>query len=102
MLTRQKVVTYGIPTLAAATIAVAASLSAGQGAEPPMDKPPVDTGTHHAVDVVFAIDTTGSMGGLIESAKKTVWSIATHVKQIDPQADVRIGLVAYRDIGDDY
>ncbi len=101
MLTRQKVVTYGIPTVAAATIALAASLSTGQRTSDPTP-PPVEVGSRHSVDVVFAIDTTGSMGSLIESAKKTVWSIATHVKQIDPQADVRIGLVAYRDIGDEY
>ena len=42
------------------------------------------------------------MGGLIDGAKRTVWSIASHIKQADPQADVRIGLVAYRDFGDDY
>ena len=106
MLTRQKVVTYGIPTVAAATIAIAAGLTMGH---PDTTKPldtlvpqPVEVGNGHAVDVVFAIDTTGSMGGLIKGAKETVWSIATRVKQIDPQADVRIGLVAYRDIGDDY
>jgi hypothetical protein len=31
-----------------------------------------------------------------------VWSIATHIRQTDPNANLRIGLVAYRDIGDDY
>ena len=31
-----------------------------------------------------------------------MWGIATHIKQVDPAADVHIGLVAYRDIGDDY
>lgn len=105
MITRQKVVTYGIPAVAAATIAIAASL-AGRSAPlvtPPTDEPPpIAADGTHAVDVVFAIDTTSSMTGLIESAKKTVWSIATRVKQIDPQANVRIGIVAFRDLGDDY
>jgi hypothetical protein len=42
------------------------------------------------------------MGGLIEGAKRTVWSIASHIREAEPNADLRIGLVAYRDIGDDY
>ena len=110
MITRQRVVTFGIPTLALSTIALAAWLGPWAAGSLVNDKPsdvgvtqptPVaDTG--HQIDVVFAIDTTGSMGGLIDGAKRTVWSIATHIKQTDPSADVRIGLVAYRDFGDDY
>jgi hypothetical protein len=42
------------------------------------------------------------MGGLLDGAKRTVWSIATHVRDVDPQADLHVGLVAYRDLGDDY
>jgi hypothetical protein len=97
---RQRVVTYGVTTAAAATITVAALLQPWRDA-PPAPKPPVMT-ARRAVDVVFAVDTTGSMGGLIEGAKRTVWSIATHIRQTDPNAELRIGLVAYRDIGDDY
>ena len=107
MITRQRVVTFGIPTLAVATIALAAWLGPWAGGSlvtpvtPPIPDEPV-AAAGHQIDVVFAIDTTGSMGGLIDGAKRTVWSIATHIKQSDPQADLRIGLVAYRDFGDDY
>jgi uncharacterized protein YegL len=55
-----------------------------------------------AVEVAFVLDTTGSMGGLIEGAKKKIWSIATAIADSNPDADVRMGLVAYRDLGDDY
>ena len=55
-----------------------------------------------AVEVAFVLDTTGSMGGLIEGAKRKIWSIATAIVDSNPDADIRIGLVAYRDIGDDY
>ena len=55
-----------------------------------------------AVEVAFVLDTTGSMGGLIESAKRKIWSIATAIVDTNPDADIRMGLVAYRDIGDDY
>lgn len=54
------------------------------------------------VEVVFVIDTTGSMGGLIEGAKQKVWSIATAVAQAQPSPEIRMGLVAYRDRGDEY
>lgn len=54
------------------------------------------------VEVVFVVDTTGSMGGLIEGAKQKVWSIATTIAQAQPSPTIRMGLVAYRDRGDDY
>jgi hypothetical protein len=55
-----------------------------------------------AVEVAFVLDTTGSMGGLIEGAKRKIWSIASAIVDSNPDADIRMGLVAYRDIGDDY
>jgi Mg-chelatase subunit ChlD/cell division protein FtsB len=54
------------------------------------------------VDVVFALDTTGSMGGLIQAAKEKIWSIATTMAQAQPAPEIRMGLVAYRDRGDTY
>ncbi|HEX9103369.1 MAG TPA: vWA domain-containing protein [Polyangia bacterium] len=54
------------------------------------------------VELVFALDTTGSMSGLIDGAKRKIWSIAQFIAQGQPKPDVRIGLVAYRDIGDAY
>jgi hypothetical protein len=54
------------------------------------------------VEVAFVLDTTGSMGGLIDGAKRKIWSIATAIVDSNPDADVRMGLVAYRDIGDEY
>lgn len=105
MPTRQRLVTYGIPTAAAGTIILAALLSPWSRTSPSdrlnltSDKPPSDV---HQIDVVFAVDTTGSMGGLIDGAKRTVWSIANHIRETDANAELRIGLVAYRDVGDDY
>jgi hypothetical protein len=104
MPSRQAIVTYGFTTAAAATIALAALLQPWRGPGPggPVLASALAPPARHAVDVVFAVDTTGSMGGLIDGAKRTVWSIATHIRQTEPDADLRIGLVAYRDIGDDY
>ncbi len=54
------------------------------------------------LEMVFVIDTTGSMGGLIEGAKQKVWSIVNDVMQRKDRPNVKIGLVAYRDNGDVY
>jgi hypothetical protein len=54
------------------------------------------------VEVAFVLDTTGSMGPLIEGAKRKIWSIATTIVETNPDAEIRMGLVAYRDIGDEY
>lgn len=55
-----------------------------------------------AMEVVFVIDTTGSMGGLIDGAKKKIWSIVNEIVAAKPQPEIRIGFVAYRDKGDAY
>lgn len=54
------------------------------------------------VEIVFALDTTGSMSGMIEGAKRKIWSIATLAASAQPKPEIRIGLVAYRDVGDEY
>src|SRR5215475_5322438 len=54
------------------------------------------------LEMVFALDTTGSMGGLIEGAKQRIWGIVNEVMQSESRPNVRVGLVAYRDRGDRY
>jgi hypothetical protein len=54
------------------------------------------------VEVAFVLDTTGSMGGLIEGAKRKIWSIARRIGEGRPRPDLRIALVGYRDRGDEY
>jgi hypothetical protein len=54
------------------------------------------------IEVVFALDTTGSMSDLIEGAKQKIWSIADELASATPTPELRIGLVAYRDRGDAY
>jgi Mg-chelatase subunit ChlD len=59
-------------------------------------------GDKPTIELVFVIDTTGSMGGLIEGAKQKVWSIVNEVMKLPSKPVVRMGLVAYRDHGDAY
>lgn len=55
-----------------------------------------------SVEVVFVLDTTSSMGGLIEGAKQRIWAIANEIAKGRPSPKVKMGLVAYRDKGDAY
>src|SRR5437868_6726284 len=81
-------------TLAAlAAFGLTVSLSA-QDKKPEVKKP--------KVEVVFCLDTTGSMGGLIEGAKAKIWAISNQIASGKPTPDLKIGLVAYRDKGDAY
>ena len=56
----------------------------------------------HQIEVVFILDTTSSMGGLIQAAKEKIWSIATTMASAEQAPDIRMGLVAFRDRGDSY
>ena len=55
-----------------------------------------------SVEVAFVLDSTGSMGGLIEGAKRKIWSIANSVVELQLAPRGRIGLISYRDRGDQY
>ncbi len=54
------------------------------------------------VEVVFCLDTTGSMGGLIEGAKQKIWSISNQIVAGKPTPGLKVGLLAFRDRGDAY
>ena len=54
------------------------------------------------VEVVFCLDTTGSMGGLIDGAKAKIWAICNQIANGKPIPDLKVGLVAFRDKGDAY
>jgi Mg-chelatase subunit ChlD len=54
------------------------------------------------MEVVFVLDTTGSMSGMIAGAKQKIWAIANKLKSADPTPEIRFGLVGYRDRRDAY
>jgi hypothetical protein len=47
------------------------------------------------IEVVFCIDRSGSMKGVIETAKKKVWSIVNEIAKAKPAPELRIGLIGY-------
>ncbi|SHH65591.1 Mg-chelatase subunit ChlD [Massilia sp. CF038] len=61
-------------------------------------------GRQATIELMFVLDTTGSMGGMLEGAKAKIWGIVNEVLQQrrNAGATIRVGLVAYRDRGDNY
>ena len=58
---------------------------------------PNSEGTEHSrkVDVVIALDVSGSMSGLIASAKQRLWDIVNELGRAQPQPELRISIVSY-------
>ncbi len=82
--------------LLAAVVIVA--LAAGAVAAAPTPRP----GRQPQIEVAFVLDTTGSMGGLIAGAKAKIWWIANQLISAKPTPKIKVGLLAYRDRGDEY
>jgi Mg-chelatase subunit ChlD len=55
-----------------------------------------------AMDLVLALDTTGSMGDEMAYLQAELESIVARLKRDAGNVDLRIGLIVYRDEGDDY
>lgn len=107
---------FARPVLAAALaiVTLAAPLAFAESPTPPSApkqeqpaevKPSQETAQKESrpqIEVVFVLDTTGSMSGLIEGAKQKIFSIASRIATGKPTPRLKVGLVAYRDVGDEY
>jgi hypothetical protein len=69
---------------------------------PATSAPPPKAKAKPKVEVVFCLDTTGSMSGLLDGAKQKIWAISNQIAGGRPTPDLKVGLVAYRDRGDAY
>lgn len=97
--------------VAASALTIALTTALGAGAPALAQNDAQAQGDHVAarggqdrpqIEVAFVLDTTGSMTGLIEGAKAKIWSIASELLKTEQQADIRFGLIGYRDRGDQY
>ena len=55
-----------------------------------------------ALDVLFLLDATGSMGDEIDRLKVTIDTVAAQVEDFESQPDVRFAMTLYRDEGDTF
>ena len=84
-------------------VAIATAWVFNRSEEPriaPVELEPSSNGP--TMEMVFVLDTTGSMGGLLTGAKQRIWGIVNEVMQTSSRPSVKVGLVAYRDRGDQY
>src|SRR4051794_2004633 len=73
----------------AALVAVLTGLASAQDAARPEVQKPRD------VDVVICLDVSGSMQGLIDSAKNKLWDIVNEMAKIKPAPSLRVALYSY-------
>ena len=59
------------------------------------DSPPLPDVERRAVDLVIALDVSGSMEGLIESAKQRLWDITSELAQARPTPALRVAILSY-------
>jgi hypothetical protein len=100
---KRRLIAASIFLATAGAIAFHPSPPGSGGTAAPRADPPVIApaqGERPLVELVFVLDTTSSMSGLIEAAKEKIWSIATTLASAQPTPELRLGLVAYRDRGD--
>lgn len=101
---------FAISIFAATAATVVFFPAAKQAIANPTNTPPIIdpavlmpmANEHPKIEVVFVLDTTGSMGDLIHAAKEKIWSIASTMASAQNAPDIKMGLVAYRDRGDAY
>lgn len=83
-----------------ATILTAAMVLAGVltawGEEKAAPQPPAPT---RHVDLVICLDTSGSMSGLIESAKQKLWAVVNELATAKPKPVLRVALYQYGNDG---
>lgn len=91
-----------------AALAVAAALPLSADERPPVPKPepvpkvipkpepvPKLEMVGKPIDLVICLDVSGSMNGLIDSAKIQLWNVVNELARIKPTPMLRVGLYAY-------
>jgi hypothetical protein len=58
------------------------------------------TGIH--LDVLFVVDTTGSMSEEIDRIRDTIQEVSRRIRELEAKPLLRLGIVIYRDRGDEY
>jgi hypothetical protein len=85
-----------LPAIRPLRLAVLAVLSTlGALATNAAADPVAANGPRRDVDVVIALDISGSMEGLIESAKQRLWDITNELAQARPTPQLRVAILSY-------
>lgn len=79
-----------LAVMLALTVAVALTSPAGAA-----ETNPVPQAKGKPIDVVLCLDVSGSMNGLIDSAKRKLWDIVNDLGKAKPAPELRVGLYSY-------
>jgi hypothetical protein len=81
----------------AAVLAVGVALPLPAADEPKPGAPPVPARAAEGrpIDLVICLDISGSMDGLIASAKIQLWNVVNELARIKPTPNLRVGLYTY-------
>ncbi|MCA9000882.1 MAG: VWA domain-containing protein [Planctomycetes bacterium] len=93
----QQSLAMGIPApVAPGSVQFASSqpVSVAQPPQPAVAMGPVLPGAH-AIDLAICLDTSGSMDGLIDSAKQTLWAIVNDMALVEPAPALRVALLTF-------
>ncbi len=78
------------------TVVLAAAVSFGADEKAPTTRP-ADQARH--VDLAICLDTSGSMTGLIDSAKQKLWAVVNELATAEPKPLLRVALYHYGNSG---
>jgi hypothetical protein len=91
-----------IASIAVATHAAggfAASVAIAAGDDPPRPGDAPAPATEHVMELAICLDTSGSMDGLINSARQTLWTIVNDLAKAEPTPKLRVALLSYGNDG---
>jgi von Willebrand factor type A domain len=74
-------------------LSLALALALALAPAPLLAAPPAETAK--PVDLVLCLDTSGSMDGLIDSAKRRLWTVVNDLAKVEPTPALRVALYSY-------
>src|SRR5215204_3243630 len=77
-------------------------LDVGKGRAQPVRRDVRRRSQRRALDVGFLVDATGSMGDEMKYLQSELTEIVRRVRAVEPDLDIRVSVVFYRDRGDDF
>ncbi len=81
-----------LASVASLALGVAVPLTAADPAKPAAAPVPAES---QAVDLVLCLDVSGSMNGLIDSAKLRLWDVVNELARLKPIPKLRVALYSY-------
>lgn len=106
MMTRQRrhapamLIALALTALAAAVpLAANATENAPAVSPAPPAPPKTPQPAPQPVDIAICLDTSNSMDGLIDSAKKKLWTVVTELAEVKPRPILRVALYEYGNTG---